>query len=95
MQGKNIIDVAKKTGVQHLIYSGLQPVKKLIGKDCPHLDGKAEVEEYMFQTGLSATSVRYAAYMENIFKFAALAPQKVADGQYLWSEYEFNIDNPI
>ena len=93
MQGKDIIDVAKKTGAKHFIYSGLQPVKKLIGKDCPHFDGKAEVEEYMFQAGLSATSVRYAAYMENIL--AALAPQKVADGQYLWSEYEFYIDNPI
>lgn len=81
--GKNIVDVAKKVGVEHFVFSGLQSVKKAIEKACPHFDGKAEVEEYMFASGLSATTVRYAAFMENIF--TQLAPQKVGDGQFVWN----------
>nr|XP_054752173.1 nmrA-like family domain-containing protein 1 [Lytechinus pictus] len=81
--GKNMVDVARKVGVKHFVFSGLQSVKKAIGKPCPHLEGKAEVEEYMFASGLPASSVRYAMYMDNIW--AALTPQKVADGEFVWN----------
>lgn len=33
-QGKRVIDVSEALGVKHLIYSGLENVKKTIGLDC-------------------------------------------------------------
>ncbi|XP_071479478.1 nmrA-like family domain-containing protein 1 [Diadema antillarum] len=81
--GKNIVDAAKKVGVQHIVFSGLPAVKKLTGKACPHFDGKAEVDEYMFQSGLTATSVQYAAYMENFL--AETNYTKLQSGGYLFN----------
>ncbi|XP_041475781.1 nmrA-like family domain-containing protein 1 [Lytechinus variegatus] len=80
--GKNMVDVARKVGVKHFVFSGLQSVKKAIGKPCPHFDGKAEIEEYMFASGLPASSVRYAMYMDNIF--TQTTPQNVGGDEYLW-----------
>ena len=36
-QGKRVIDVCESLGVKHLIYSGLEHVKKAIGIDCGKL----------------------------------------------------------
>ena len=33
-QGKRVVDICEKLGVKHLIYSGLENVKKAIGIDC-------------------------------------------------------------
>ena len=33
-QGKRVIDVSEKLGVKHLVYSGLENVKKSIGLEC-------------------------------------------------------------
>ena len=33
-QGKRVVDVCEKLGVKHLIYSGLEHVKKAIGIEC-------------------------------------------------------------
>ncbi|XP_071479477.1 nmrA-like family domain-containing protein 1 [Diadema antillarum] len=81
--GENIVDAAKEVGVQHIVYSGLPAVKKLTGEACPHFDGKAEVDEYMFQSGLTATSVQYAAYMENFL--AETNYTKLESGGYLFN----------
>ncbi|XP_072034327.1 nmrA-like family domain-containing protein 1 [Amphiura filiformis] len=65
-QGRNLVDSCKGAGVNHLIFSGLDDVKGSIGKGCPHFDTKAEIEKYMFASGVPSTSVRYSAYIENM-----------------------------
>ena len=40
-QGKAVADAWKAAGVQHVVYSGLDPVKEKTGKSCPHYDSKA------------------------------------------------------
>ena len=64
-QGKTGADACKKAGVKHLVYSGVEVVKDITGKDCPHFDGKGEVERYIDQIGVPNTSVRYSFYYEN------------------------------
>ena len=46
-QGMNCMDACKALGVNHVVYSGLDPVNELIGQQCSHFDGKAEVENYI------------------------------------------------
>ena len=46
-QGKLVGDACKKEGIKHLIFSGLELVKDITGRDCPHFDGKGEIEKYL------------------------------------------------
>ena len=79
-QGKNIGDICKDKGVKHLVYSGLEDVKSLIGKDCPHFDAKGIVEKYLDANNIPNTSTRASFYYENFVNFAP--PQKNDDGTY-------------
>lgn len=68
-QGKNIADVSKELGVQHLIWSSLLNVTKLSGgklSKVAHFDSKAEVEEYIREIGVPATFFMPGFYMANI-----------------------------
>lgn len=58
-QGKVVADVAKSQGLKHVVYSGLENVKRLTnGKlEVLHFDGKGEVEEYFWSIGVPMTSV--------------------------------------
>ena len=78
-QGKAAGDLCKKLGVKHLVYSGLEYVKEIIGKPCPHFDGKGIVEKYLDESGVPYTSTRYSYYYDN---FANTPPQKNDDGTY-------------
>ena len=78
-QGKAIGDICKKAGVKHLVFSGLENVKKIIGKPCPHFDGKGIVEEYLAEIKVPYTSTRVAFYYENFINYP---PQKGEDGTY-------------
>ena len=80
-QGKAVGDMCKKLGVKHLVYSGLQYVKEIIGKPCPDFDGKAIVEKYLDESGVPYTSTRYAYYFENFITITP--PQKNDDGTYM------------
>ncbi|KAJ1911128.1 hypothetical protein IWQ60_010288 [Tieghemiomyces parasiticus] len=67
-QGRNIADAAKRTGVQHLVYSSLPDAKKIShGKytGVLHFNNKAEVETYMKSLQLPATYVNFGYYMSN------------------------------
>ncbi|XP_020836128.1 nmrA-like family domain-containing protein 1 [Phascolarctos cinereus] len=81
-QGKIVADASKELGLKHVVYSGLENVKKLTkGKlEVPHYDGKGEVEEYFWNLGVPMTSVRVPAYYENFLK--GLKPVKASDGDY-------------
>ncbi|XP_053551265.1 nmrA-like family domain-containing protein 1 [Bombina bombina] len=80
-QGKLIADVAKRLGLKHVIFSGLENVKKLTdGKlEVLHFDGKGEVEEYFRSIGVPMTSVRLPCYYENLLTL--FRPQKAKDGE--------------
>ncbi|MEE6489902.1 hypothetical protein FKM82_015714 [Ascaphus truei] len=81
-QGKMVADVAKRLAVKHVVFSGLEDVKKLTGGklEVLHFDGKGKVEEYFWETGVPMTSVRMAFYFENFL--TSMKPQKAADGDY-------------
>ncbi|XP_062513028.1 nmrA-like family domain-containing protein 1 [Corticium candelabrum] len=81
-QGKDAADACVEEGVKHLIYSGLSPAKKLSGLSVPHLDAKAEVEDYLPTIGIPYTSVRYPFYYENLAGGFGLT-QKQEDGSFL------------
>ncbi|KAA6416036.1 MAG: hypothetical protein FRX48_00755 [Lasallia pustulata] len=68
-QGKNVADVAKAVGLQHLIWSSLPNVTKLSGgalSQVYHFDSKADVEEYIRKIGVPATFFMPGFYMSNI-----------------------------
>ncbi|XP_004452236.2 nmrA-like family domain-containing protein 1 isoform X2 [Dasypus novemcinctus] len=85
-QGKLLADLAKRLGLRHVVYSGLENIKKLTGGKLAagHFDGKGEVEEYFRDIGVPMTSVRLPCYFENLFSY--FLPQKAPDGKsYLLS----------
>jgi hypothetical protein len=51
LQGLNAIDAAIQCGVKHIIFNGSENVKKIIGKECNHLDSKSAIEEYIREVG--------------------------------------------
>ena len=55
-QGKAIGDACKKNGIKHLVYSGLENVKEVIGISCPHFDGKGIVVKYLDDNKIPNTS---------------------------------------
>uniref|UniRef100_A0A8D2BDF8 NmrA-like family domain-containing protein 1 n=1 Tax=Sciurus vulgaris TaxID=55149 RepID=A0A8D2BDF8_SCIVU len=69
--GKLVADTAKRLGLKHMVYSGLENVEQLSGGKLhvPHFDGKGEVED-----------VHLAAYFENFL--TSWKPAKAPDGNY-------------
>ncbi|KAJ6084421.1 hypothetical protein N7486_011221 [Penicillium sp. IBT 16267x] len=83
VHGKNVADVAKEAGVQHLIFSSLLDVTKESGgrlKNVPHFDHKAHVEQYIRSIGVPATFVLPGYFMSNYTQFGML--RKGDDGVY-------------
>lgn len=81
--GKNVADVAKQTGVQHLIFSSLLDVTKESGgrlTHVPHFDQKAQVEAYIREIGVPSTFVLPGYFMNNYTQFGIL--RKGEDGVY-------------
>ncbi|XP_036208649.1 nmrA-like family domain-containing protein 1 [Myotis myotis] len=81
-QGKLVADVTKHLGVKHVVFSGLENVKRLTGGKLAvdHFDGKGEVEEYFWSIGVPMTSIHLAAYFENFLTL--WKPKKASDGDY-------------
>ena len=79
-QGKTVADACKAAGVQHVVYSGLEPVEETFGKRCLECESKATVEKYLDEIGVPNTSVRYSAYFENFLTLSP--PTKQDDGTY-------------
>ncbi|XP_068102562.1 nmrA-like family domain-containing protein 1 [Hyperolius riggenbachi] len=80
-QGKMVANLCKHLGLKHVVYSGLENVKKLTGGklDVFHFDGKGEVEDYFRHIGCHMTSVRLSFYFENFL--TSFKPQKCEDGK--------------
>jgi uncharacterized protein YbjT (DUF2867 family) len=68
-QGKNVADIAKELGVQHLIFSSLLNVTKTSNgrlTHVPHFDGKADIEQYIRDSGVPATFYLPGYFMSNL-----------------------------
>ncbi|XP_069490955.1 nmrA-like family domain-containing protein 1 [Ambystoma mexicanum] len=82
LQGKMVADTAKRLGLKHVIYSGLENVKALTGGklEVAHFDGKGTAEQYFWGTGVPMSSVRVSFYYENFL--TAMKPVKASDGDH-------------
>ena len=81
-----IMDVAKQSGVKHIIYSSLANVEEVSkGKiTVPHFTLKAQASDYLKTLGFdSVTSVEPAAYYSNWFTF--FKPTEEEDGTLVWT----------
>jgi uncharacterized protein YbjT (DUF2867 family) len=68
-QGKNVADITKDVGVQHLIFSSLLNVTETSkGRltHVPHFDGKADIEQYIRDSGVPATFYLPGYFMSNL-----------------------------
>ncbi len=85
-QGKNAIEAAKETGVQHFIWSTLPDVK-MISKgafEVPHFTNKARVDDLVKSAGFTySTFVQPPFYYQNLI--GALSPQPQQDGSTGWT----------
>ena len=85
-QGKNAIEAAKVTGVQHFIWSTLPDVE-VISKaafDVPHFTDKAKVDDLVKSAGFKySTFVQPPFYYQNLV--GMLGPQPKQDGTTGWT----------
>ena len=82
--GRNVTDVAKEVGVQHLIYSSLISASQASGGKLTHVtwfDRKAEVEHYIRESGVPATFLLPGYFMSNYITFQMM--RKNEDGTYM------------
>lgn len=64
-QGINLADAAKKSGVEHFVYSSVGGAERNSGID--HWESKWEIEKHIRKLGLPATMIRPVAFMENYY----------------------------
>lgn len=85
-QGKNAIEAAKETGIEHFIWSTL-PNVEVISKaafDVPHFTLKARVDDFVKSAGFKySTFVQPPFYYQNLA--GALSPQPKQDGSTGWT----------
>lgn len=82
-QGKNVADVAKQVGVQHMIFSSLLNVTEASGgklTHVPHFDGKAEIEQYIRKAGFPFTTFILPGYFMSNYQQML---QKQDDSTYM------------
>ncbi|KAF2822471.1 putative nucleoside-diphosphate-sugar epimerase [Ophiobolus disseminans] len=83
-QGKNVADVAKEVGVQHLIFSSLLNVTETSkGRlaHVPHFDAKSDIEQYIRDIGVPATFYLPGYFMSNL----EMMLQAGEDGTLTWA----------
>jgi uncharacterized protein YbjT (DUF2867 family) len=76
--GKNLVDAVAEAKVPQFVFSTLPAAKRTSGIPVPHLDIKAEIEQYARERGLNAIYVNVAFYYENFINFQML--QRQPDG---------------
>jgi uncharacterized protein YbjT (DUF2867 family) len=85
-QGKNAIEAAKETGVQHFIWSTLPDVE-MISKgafEVPHFTNKAKVDDLVKSAGFKySTFVQPPFYFQNLV--GVMGPQPKQDGTTGWT----------
>jgi uncharacterized protein YbjT (DUF2867 family) len=66
-QGCRLADVAKESGVKHLVYSSVIGADRKSG--IPHFESKWKIEEHIRHIGIQHTILRAVAYMDNWVTF--------------------------
>lgn len=91
-QAQNMATATKEAGLQHVIWSTLEDVRKyfplhddrmptLQGKyKVPHFDGKGECDEYFINAGVPTTFMLASYYWDNLIYFG-MGPKKGTDGK--------------
>jgi uncharacterized protein YbjT (DUF2867 family) len=79
-RGKAAADIAKQTGIAHLVYSSINGADLHTG--IPHLESKARIEERIRALGLPATILRPSFFMDN---FASFTRPVLVDGELVVS----------
>lgn len=64
-QGKALVDLGKKAGVEHFVYSSVGSAHRNTG--LAHFESKFEIENYLKQSGLTYTIFRPVFFMENFY----------------------------
>ena len=85
-QGKNAIEAARATGVQHFIWSTLPNVESISNGEfkVPHFTGKAKVDDLVKSAGFKySTFVQPPFYYQNLV--GILGPQPKQDGTTGWT----------
>ena len=63
-QGQTAADVARDSGVRHLVYSSVSDADRQTG--VPHFDSKYEIEQHVKGLGIPYTIIAPAYFMENL-----------------------------
>ncbi len=84
-QGKTIADIARKTGVEHLVFGSVIGADRNSG--IPHFESKWQIEQHIKSIGIKATIMRLVAYMDNMFTYQWYANGRIylplrADAQW-------------
>jgi Predicted nucleoside-diphosphate-sugar epimerases len=85
-QGKNAVDAAKATGVQHFVWSTLPDVESITNGefDVPHFTNKSKVDALVKNAGFKySTFVQAPFYYQNLV--GRLSPQPKQDGTTGWT----------
>ncbi len=61
--GKNVVDAAKAAGVRHLVYTSVGGAERRSG--VPHFEAKRLIETHLLDSGIPATILRPATFMDN------------------------------
>ena len=85
-QGKNAVEAAKETGIQHFVWSTLPDVESISNGefDVPFFTNKSKLDDVVKNAGFKYTSfVEAPFYFQNLA--AWLAPQEQQDGTTGWT----------
>jgi len=90
-EAKNMATAAKEAGVEHVIWSTLEDVRKFVPLSdnrmptlnekykVPHFDGKGDSDHYFIDLGVPVTFLLTSFYWDNLIYFG-MGPQKSPDG---------------
>jgi uncharacterized protein YbjT (DUF2867 family) len=79
-RGKVVADLARESGIGHLVYSSLNGADARSG--IPYYDSKARIEEHIHALGIPATILRPVSFMDN---FATYNRPVLQDGELVVS----------
>jgi uncharacterized protein YbjT (DUF2867 family) len=79
-RGKAVADLARESGIEHLVYSSLNGASACSG--IPYYESKARIEEHIRALGLPATILRPVSFMDN---FATYNRPVLEDGELVVS----------
>jgi uncharacterized protein YbjT (DUF2867 family) len=79
-RGKAVADIARESGIEHLVYSSLNGASARSG--IPYYESKARIEEHIRELGLPTTILRPVSFMDN---FATYNRPVLDDGELVVS----------